>query len=120
MTAFYEHLLRNFKFPFEVTGIEDFNWEEYYVFGGHETQVEYEQLKKTQPSYQDRYDLLGIEKGVFSEWMLFHGNDIGAYVKRKSDGMEFCLGLSELKGVDKKSANAKLLDDFAVFFANSR
>ena len=48
-----------------------------------------------------------IEKGAFSDWMLFHCDDIGAHVKRKGDGKEFCLGLSELKAVDGKSANAK-------------
>lgn len=119
VTAFYEHLLRSLKLPCEVTGIEDFRWEERYVIGGA-SRAEYERLKKNQPSYRDRYELLAIEKGAFSEWMLFHGDDIGAQVKRKGDGKEFCLGLAELKAVDGKSANAKLLDDFSVFLVNSR
>ncbi len=119
VAAFYEHLLQTLTFPCEVTGIEDFQWEECYVLGGA-SPAEYKRLKKTQPSYCDNYELLTIEKEGFSEWMLFQGDDIGAIVKRKSDGKEFCLGLSELKGVDKKSANAKLLDDFSMFLMNSR
>ena len=116
---FYDHLLRSLELPCDVTGTEDFRWEERYVVGGA-SRAEYQRLRKERPSYQDKYDLLAIEKGVFSEWMLFQGDDIGAHVKRKSDGREFWLGLAELKGVEKKSRNAQLLHDFAVFFVNSR
>ena len=119
LATFYEHLHSSLELPCEVTGTEDFRWEERYVFGGA-SRAEYERLRKERPSYQDKYDLLAIEKGVFSEWMLFHGDDIGAHVKRKSDGKEFWLGLAELKGAGKKSRNAQLLHDFAVFFVNNR
>jgi hypothetical protein len=119
LAAFYEHLLRSLELPCEVTGIEDFRWEERYVLGGA-CRTEYERLRKERPSYQDHYELLTIEKGVISEWMLFHGDDIGARVKRKTDGKEFWLGLAELKAVGRKSRNAHLLHDFAVFFVNSR
>src|SRR5437867_5652934 len=53
---FYDHLKKNLRFPFEVSGIEDFRWEEFYVCGPGDAQ-EYKRLKKTQPSYEDRYDL---------------------------------------------------------------
>jgi len=119
LTAFYEHLLRSLELPCVVTGIEDFHWEEGYVIGGA-SREEYERLKKNRPSYQDHYDLLGIEQGVFSEWMLFHGEDIGAHVKRKTDGKEFWLGLAELKAVGRKSREAQLLHDYSVFFVNNR
>ena len=118
VAAFYEHLLGALELPCEVTGIEDFNWEERYVFGVGDPE-EYKRLKKKQPSYEDRYDLLAIEQGAYSEWMPI-GDDIGALVKRKSDGKEFCLGLSELKAVGRKSPKKQLLDDFGLFFANSR
>ena len=119
LAAFYEHLRRSLVLPCAVTGIEDFRWEERYVFGGA-SRAEYERLRKNQPSYQDHYELLAIEEGVFSEWMLFEDEDIGAHVKRKSDGKEFWLGLSELKAVGRKSRNAQQLDDFSMFFVNSR
>ena len=119
LAAFYKHLLGSLELPCEVTGTEDFRWEERYVIGGA-SQTEYARLRKNQPSYQDRYDLLAIEQGVFSEWMMFRNDDIGAHVKRKTDGKEFWLGLAELEAVGKKSRNAQLLDDFAVFLVNSR
>jgi hypothetical protein len=114
-----EHLQRSLTLPCEVTGIEDFRWEEFYVIGPG-NKKEYARLKENQPSYRDRYDLLKIELGPISDWMLFAGEDIAAYVRRKSDGKEFILGLADLKAVDKKSRNYQLLDDFAVFLVNNR
>jgi hypothetical protein len=119
VAVFYEHLCRTLELPCEVTGTEDFRWEEPFVVGGWDRK-EYERLKKDRPSYRDRYDLLRIESGPVSEWMLFGPEDIAAFVRRKSDGKEFCLGLAELKAVNRKSPNAQLLHDFAVFFVNNR
>jgi len=116
---FYEHLKKNLRLPFEVAGIEDFRWEEFYVIGPGDAE-EYKRLKKTQPSYKDRYDLIEIDPEAESEWMLFCGEDIGALVRRKSDARQFCLGLAELEATDRKSANYRLLDDYAVWFVNNR
>ena len=118
-TLYYQHLKTTLILPCEVTGIEDFNWEEIYVFGPGD-QEEYENLKKTQPSYTDKYELLGIDRELQSGWMIFWQNDIAARLKRISDGKEFLLGLSELKAIDKKAENYQLLDDFSVWFVNSR
>jgi hypothetical protein len=117
--TFFGHLQRGLALPCEVTGIEDFDWEEYYVLGPGNPK-EYARLKKSQPSYRNRFELLAIERGVASEWMLFAGEDIAAHVRRMSDGREFFLGLAELKAVDKRSPNYQLLDDYAVFFTNYR
>jgi hypothetical protein len=119
VAAFYQHLRQSLELPCDVRGIEDFRWEEPYLLGGW-SQTEYKRLKRTQPSYRDRFELLEIKDGVWSEWMLFGGDDIGARVRRRLDGKEFWLGLSELKAVKKDSPNAQLLHDFGVFFANSR
>ncbi len=116
---FCEYLKTNLSLPCKVTGIEDFRWEEIYVFGFGDEE-EYDHLKKTQPSYTDRYELLGIDRKGKSEWMLFWGDDIGANVRRISDGKEFLLGLSELKATDKKSKNYQLLDDYSVWLVNNR
>lgn len=116
---FFEHLKKNLRLPSEVTGIEDFRWEEFYVIRPGD-KAKYERLKKTQPSYRDRYDFLGIELENESEWMLFAGEDIAALVRRKSDNKTFCLGLAELEAIDKKSENCQLLDDYAVWFVNNR
>jgi hypothetical protein len=114
-----EHLKARLSLPCEVTGSEDFQWEERYVIGGWDPR-EYKRLKKTQPSYTDRYQLLSIDREGDSEWMMFGDEDICARVRRISDGKEFVLGLAELKAADRKSANHQLLDDYAVWFVNSR
>ena len=116
---FYQHLRASLQLPCEVTGIEDFEWEEIYVLGPGDP-VEYQELRLTQPSYKDRFELLEIEKEVDSEWMMFHHDDLGAHVRRKSDRKEFRLGLSELKAVGKDSLNKRLLDDYSTWFCNSR
>jgi hypothetical protein len=113
-----EHLIANLKFPFEVTGIEDFQWEERYVIGGWDPR-EYRRLKKSQPSYTNRYQLMGIERRGNSSWKMCW-EDLEGRVQRISDGKVFMLGLAELEGVDKKSENGMVLNDYAVWFVNSR
>ena len=60
LEAFFKHLKANLQLPCEVTGTEDFRWEERYVLGGW-SQTEYKRLKKVQPSYTDKYELLNLE-----------------------------------------------------------
>jgi len=115
---FFQHLCQHLQLPCEVTGIEDFNWEEPYVFGGWD-QAEYNRLKRIRPSYEDTFLLLAIRKDVYSEWMMCD-DDLTAEVKRKSDNKEFYLGLSEIKAVDTKTQNEQLLEDYAVWFVDNR
>jgi hypothetical protein len=112
------HLRANLRLPCEVRGSEDFQWEERYVIGGL-SPGEYRRLKKTQPSYTDRMQLLDVGGEDRSGWMMFE-DDIPAHVRRISDGKLFILGLAELKATDRKSPNYQLLDDYAVWFVNSR
>jgi len=119
LSMFYRHLRQHLVLPCDVTGTEDFRWEERYVLGPGNPK-EYARLKKSQPSYRDHYELLKIEQDVVSEWMLFAGDDIAAHVRRKSDGKEFVLGLAELRTVDKSSSNYRHLNDYAVFLVNYR
>lgn len=116
---FYEYLKTHLVLPCKVMGIEDFRWEEIFVFGPGDPE-EYDHLKKMQPSYTDRYELLAIDREGQSEWMLFLGEDIGAHVRRVSDGKKFVLGLAELRATDRKSKNYQLLDDYSVWFVNNR
>lgn len=116
---FYDHLAKSMQIPCDVTGIEDFQWEEYYVIGPGDPK-EYARLRKNRPSYTDIFELLAIEKDVVSEWMMFAGEDLAGHVRRKTDGKEFHLGLTEIKAVDKKSRNNQLLDDYAVWLVNNR
>jgi len=117
--VFCEYLKSHLLLPCIVTGIEDFRWEEVYILGPGDKE-EYDHLKKTQPSYTDQYELLEIDCEAESGWMLFWGQDIGADVRRISDGRKFLLGLSEIKATDKKSTNYQLLDDYSIWFVNNR
>ena len=112
------HLRDHLVLPCEVTGTEDFQWDEPYVLGGWSPR-EYERLKKTRPSYTDRFQLLSIDRARRSEWMLFY-EDIAARVRRVSDGKTFVLGLAELQPTDTQSTNYQLLRDYSIWFVNSR
>ncbi|HEU4523157.1 MAG TPA: hypothetical protein VFT12_14205 [Thermoanaerobaculia bacterium] len=115
----FAHLTAKLALPCEVTGKEDFRWEEPYLLGSG-TQKEYQRLCRDQPSFEDVYSLEGIElTDEPGEWAL-RPDDISAHVRRTKDGKEFVLGLSELSTVDEDSANATLLDDYAMWFWNSR
>jgi len=115
---FCDHLRRSLQLPCDVTGIEDFGWEEYYVIGPGDPK-EHAALRKENPSYKDKFELLAVDQEAYSEWMMC-SDDLAGHVRRKSDGKEFYLGLSEIRAVDKKSKNYQLLHDYAVWFVNNR
>lgn len=113
-----EYLRAHLEQPCHVTGIEDFRWEEIYVFGPGD-KMEYRRLKKTQPSYTDTFELVELSNKETSRWML-SSEDVAARVRRLSNDNVFWLGLSELKATDDKSSNYQLLDDYSVWFINYR
>ena len=112
------HLRANLELPCDVTGVDDFRWEEPYVLGVGDAR-EYRRLCRRQPSYLDVFTLERIEADAAdSEWPL-HQDDLGARVIRKSDSRPFVLGLSELKAVDHER-NEQLLHDYSIWLANYR
>lgn len=113
LATYLAYLKEHLELPCELTGIEDFDWEEYYVIGPGD-QKEYERQKNTKPSYTDRYDLLSLADEA-DEWV-----GILVKVKRVSDKKKFTLPLAELKAADKRSKNYQLLDDYSVWFVNNR
>lgn len=106
-----EYLEKNLEFPVTLTGIEDFNWEEFYIFNP-QFNDEYKELKKTQPSYTDTYQLIKIPDKIDEYCGLY------AKVRRISDKKIFELPLADLKEVNKKSENYQILDDYAVWVVN--
>jgi len=112
LKAYRDYLKASIEFPCHLTGIEDFSWEERYVFG-FGSKAEYERLKKTQPSYTDTFDLLSLDE-------LNADYGIMARVKRVSDKKEFELPLADLEATDERSKNHQLLDDYSVWFVNNR
>jgi len=113
LKTYLKYLKSNLQMPCQLTGIEDFDWEEFYVFGPG-SKKEYEQLKKSQPSYTDKYELIDFEDEVDE----FYG--VMVTVKRLSDRKKFELPLADLEATEKKSSNYQLLDDYSVWFVNNR
>jgi hypothetical protein len=110
---YHAYLLQHLSLPCEVTGIEDFSWEEYYVWGPG-SEKEYEELKKTRPSYTDIFKLIGLD----DEFDNFYG--LVANVARLSDNKKFDIPLWDLEATDETSSTYNLLDDYAVWFTNYR
>jgi len=113
LKTYLRYLKGRLEFPVKVKGIEDFEWEEYYVFGPG-SEREYEQLKKTNPSYTDTFNLLGLVEEV-EDW-----EGILAKLVRLSDKKRFTLPLADLRATDKSSKTYELLDDYSVWFVNNR
>ena len=112
LEVYRAHLKQHLELPCQLTGIEDFDWEEYYVFGPGDER-EYERLKKTKPSYRDTFDLISFDE-------MDERVGIIANVRRVSDHKKFTLPLADLEAVNKKSRNYQLLDDYSVWFVNNQ
>jgi len=114
LSTYLKYLKSHVEIPCQLTGIEDFEWEEAYVFG-FGSKKEYEELKKTQPSYKDKFDLI-----KFIDEIDDYYDGIFVDVQRVSDKKKFVIALADLKSTDRKSKNYQLLDDYAVWFVNNR
>ena len=114
LSTYLKYLKNHVEIPCQLTGIEDFEWEEAYVFG-FGSKREYEELKKTQPSYTDKFNLIDFIDDIDGEY-----DGIFVNVQRLSDKKQFVLSLADLKSTDKKSKNYQLLDDYSVWFVNNR
>lgn len=89
--VFYRgYLGARLKFPTEVTGREDFPWEEFYVLGLGDKR-EYEQLKRSRPSYTDIFRMTSLSAHIEEGYGLF------VNVTRISDSKRFELPLADIK-----------------------
>lgn len=82
LERYLDHLKQHLALPCQLTGIEDFDWEEYYVIGPG-SKAEHERLRKTRPSSMDTYDLLSFEEEVDPD------DGIMVHVRRVSDKKKF-------------------------------
>ncbi|MFK7906074.1 MAG: hypothetical protein AB8B69_13155 [Chitinophagales bacterium] len=110
LETYRNFLLKELSEPVILTGIEDFPWEERFIFGFGDDD-EYEELKKTNPSYTDTFQLIEILKPVR------YSNDLRAKVKRESDEKVFHINLSNLEAIDN-SSNYAILNDFSIWVVN--
>jgi hypothetical protein len=114
LSTYLKYLKNHVEIPCQLTGIEDFEWEEVYVFG-FGSKKEYKELKKTQPSYRDKFNLIKFVDEIDDYY-----DGIFVHVQRVSDERKFVLPLADLKSTDRKSKNYKVLDDYSVWFVNNR
>ena len=110
LQVYLEYLKTHVEHPCQVTGIEDFPWEEKYVFG-YGDEKEYEKLKKTNPSYKDTFTLLEFER-------ILEAERIFVTVERVTEQKTFFLPLEDLKAKSKKSPNYQLLEDYSYWYVN--
>ena len=111
LIEYRSYLQDNIVFPCELTGREDFRWEEFYIFGPGDKN-EYAELKKTQPSYTDTYTFMSFDDQI--EDM----DGLMVKVKRISDHKQFVLPLADLKVIDNNSPNHELVHDYALWYVN--
>jgi len=111
LEVYRSYIQKNIVFPCELTGREDFSWEEIYVFGPGDKN-EYAELKKSQPSYTDIYTFMAFDDQI--EEM----DGLMVKVKRISDRKQFVLPLADLKVIDINSPNHQLVHDYAVWYVN--
>jgi hypothetical protein len=111
LKRYLKYLKENLAFPCLLTGMEDFPWEERYVFG-YGDKREYEKLKKTNPSYTDTFSLHG------SENLALEAGRIYTTVERISDKKWFVLPLEDLEAKGRKSPNRQLIEDYSYWFVN--
>ncbi len=110
---FCKYLQEHIKYPCIVTGTEDFSWEEPYVLGIFDDR-EYQKLKKTKPSYTDRYYLKGPVKIIDDLYGII------AKVRRISDNKLFELPLWDLETADKQDSSTSLLKAYSFWMTNYR
>ncbi len=111
LNRYLKYLKDQVKSPCYLTGTEEFDWEEEYLFGAG-TKKEYEKLKQTKPSYTDVFLLTQFNNTV---------DDIEGIlvdVKRVTDNRKFTLPLAELEVTEQTSANYQLIEDYLTWFVN--
>jgi hypothetical protein len=112
LESYRSYIQKNIAFPCELTGREDFDWEEIYVFGPGDKN-EYAELKKTRPSYTDIYTFMSFDDQIEER------DGLMVKVKRISDYKQFVLPLADLKVTEANSPNHQLVHDYAAWFVNN-
>src|SRR3989338_8046848 len=100
MGRYLGYLREKITLPCQLTGSEDFYWEEFYVLGDGDPD-EYEKLKETNPSYTDIFALVGFEDMIHDRYGIL------AKVKRivGKNKKHFTVALDQLTCTNKPSDN---------------
>jgi len=110
LEVYFQYLKKKVQYPCQLTCIDCFGWEEYYLYGPGD-QDKYEELKKSQACHTDTFDLIDFEEVDLDEGIL-------VTVQRLSDKQNLTVPLANLETVEKDSGNCQLLNDYSVWFAN--
>jgi hypothetical protein len=105
LERYLDHLKQSLEFPCQLTGIEDFPWDAIYVVGPGDKE-EHAQLRQTQPSYLDTYELLSFDDMPSRFGIMVH-------VRRVSDKKTFVLPLADLESTNKKSKNQQFFTPYS-------
>jgi hypothetical protein len=111
LQKYLAYLNKALKRPCILTGNQEFEWEEYYVFGPG-AQKQHEKQRKTKPSYMDQFKLISLVKEVSES------AGIIAQVERLSDRQKFTLPLCQLEEAEPTTENYELIDDYVTWFEN--
>ena len=110
---YFDFLKKNIQDNILLTGAEDFSWEEKYLFGGW-SKKEYEELKKTRPSYTDKFEFIELMEDIDEAY------GVMAKVKRVKDKKLFELPLWDLKCIDQNSKSDEYISDYSFWMTNYR
>lgn len=99
------------KNPCILTGIEDFDWEEPFLFGKGK-KSEYEKLRATNASYQDEFELIDFINEIDEK------KGVMANVNRVSDNQQFSLPLWDLKTTELTYPNYLIVSDYSYWMTN--
>ena len=113
LIIFLKYIKDNIDITCEISGIEDFEWEEYYMIGPG-SKKEHEKLRKTRPSFMDTYKIFGFDDVPDEDYGIL------VNLRRTTDKKKFSLPLADMEATDKNHPSYTLLDDYSVWFVNWR
>jgi len=108
---YFDYLQKHLHKPLLLTGSEDFPWEEKYLLGGWDKK-EYEALKKTKPSYTDRFKFVELVPDIDDRYGIL------AKVERTTDRKTFTLPLWDLECVDAPPTTHRVISDYSYWMTN--
>lgn len=108
---YLEYLQQKMIIPCNVTGREEFPWEQEYLRIPGKRR-EYEKLKKTKPSHSQLFQIVRLRDSVSKN------EGILVDVQRLNDKQTFILPLVDLEPIDESSPNNQFFEDYTLWFIN--
>ncbi len=116
LKKYFKYLTEKLTASFELTGSENFSWEEPYIWGTR-SQREYDRMKEAHASYKDKFELINLLDPDDADDDTY---GLMARVRRIKDAKNFTLPLCDLGAANEKAKYFQLLDDYSYWFVNNR